>query len=74
MATGFYAGLVRGPRRALLLGPYNTQEEADAVVGLAHEMALEVDPFCHFDTPGTFRLECERLPFGRLNGRVKQNA
>jgi hypothetical protein len=67
MAVGFYAGLKRGERNALLLGPFDTKAEAEAVLENAHALAEKVDAQCYFDTPGVFRLEHSRLPEGRLN-------
>ena len=65
--VGWYAGLRRERRNALLLGPYDTKAEAEAVLESAHARAMEIDAFCHFDTPGIFRLESDKLPDGRLN-------
>lgn len=67
MAIGFYAGLKRGKQNALLLGPYDTKAEAEAVLEQAHDLAEKVDPRCYFDAPGVFRLDWETLPEGRLN-------
>jgi hypothetical protein len=66
-SVGYYAGLRRESRKAFLLGPYATRAEAEAVLAQAHERAIEIDPFCHFDEPGIFRLESPQLPEGRLN-------
>jgi hypothetical protein len=68
MPIGFYAGLKRGKRNALLLGPFDTKVEAEAVLEKAHALAEKVDAQCYFDTPGVFRLEHPAaLPAGRLN-------
>jgi hypothetical protein len=67
MTVGWYAGLVRYERKALLLGPYETRELADANVARAHDAACDIDAFCWFDTPAVFRLEMDELPDGKLN-------
>lgn len=71
MPRGFYAGLVRGKRKAFLLGPFLTKEDADRHVPRAREEAERIDPFCHFDSAGVFELEAARLPSGALNSRLK---
>ena len=70
MAVGFYAGLKRGSRNALLAGPYKTKKQAERALSRAHDEAIEVDCFCHFDTLGVFRIECSKLPTGVLNARL----
>lgn len=71
MPVGFYAGLRRSARqRALLLGPYATREEAGEHVERAHEAAMTIDPFCHFDEAGVFELDWQELPDGVLNSRI----
>ncbi len=66
----FYAGLMRGPRRAFLAGPFPTREDADRWVGKAHEAAERADPWCHFDTPGVFRVPASVCAPGRLNAEL----
>ena len=72
MAVGFYAGLKRGSRSALLAGPYKTKKQAERALPKAHDAAMEVDRFCHFDVPGVFRVECDKLPTGVLNSKLQQ--
>jgi len=49
----FYASVIDGDRKALLLGPYNTHEEAQANVERAKALAEEVDPWAYFYAFGT---------------------
>lgn len=65
----WYAVLKRDSRRtAYLAGPFASRVTAENFVEPAHEAALDLDPFCHFDTPGVMSVETEKpLPAGRLN-------
>lgn len=62
MRVGFYAGLNRNGRRALLAGPFDTYQEAAASVEAAHLAACKINPFHWFDTPGVYRIRALTLP------------
>lgn len=49
----FYVDVVSGSRFALLLGPYDTHEEATANVERGKQLAVERDPRTWFDSFGT---------------------
>lgn len=70
----YYAGLTEGPRHAYLLGPYETQEEADANIRRAHDAAIAVDSWCWFAVPTTIELHAARHPPGRLNELIGADA
>lgn len=55
-ALHYYVDLRRGKRVALLAGPYDTLTEAMAGVEKAVALAVERDPFAHFDLFGTCHL------------------
>ncbi|MBB5474663.1 hypothetical protein HF998_02150 [Cellulomonas hominis] len=68
--TGFYVSVRSGPRRGLLLGPFATQEVAEAAVELGRECALQVDELaaCYeFGTAQVTRLSSRSLRPGLLN-------
>lgn len=70
MPIGYYAGLRRDGRKAILLGPYASKAEADANVERARDEAERVDPFCWFDSAGVIEIECAELPVGKLNAHI----
>lgn len=72
--TGFYASVMDGVRTGLLLGPYDTHDEAMAVVDTAAELAETVDPRAHFYSFGTAKVTADRLPKGRLNHLIGRTA
>lgn len=50
----YYVSIIRdSKRRALLLGPYDTQAKAYQNLKRGKELAYEADPFTHFDAFGT---------------------
>lgn len=63
----FYAGLTSGTRRAFLAGPFWSREVADVWVATAHELATNLDPWCHFAAPGVFAVDVPAARSGVLN-------
>lgn len=66
----FYAGLTSGTRRAFLAGPFWSHEAAEGWVAPAHELATELDLWCHFATPGVFSVDALAARAGVLNSRL----
>lgn len=68
----YYAGIARGRGQiALLLGPYDTRQEAEANLDRAHLAAMDIDPYCHFDTPLIVMMQATKPPgAGKLNKRI----
>lgn len=68
----YYAGIARGRGQiALLLGPYETKEDAETNLDRAHLAAMEIDPYCHFDTPLIVMMQTTKPPgAGKLNKRI----
>ena len=65
--TRYYVALHRGSRKALLAGPYDTEDEATAAKEPAHAKACEADPFSWFDRVSLARGEAElKTAFGRV--------
>lgn len=78
MPAGFYCTVQRlvqrdgvmSMRTGWLLGPYDDEPSARAMLPDARRLAYEADPRTHFDAFGTARLEREgTLPQGVLNDR-----
>jgi hypothetical protein len=65
---GFYVSLIRGSRWALLAGPFDTQEEAEARELDAVHVARQVDPWADFDAHGTCKAPTRRP--GILNAKL----
>lgn len=68
----YYAGIARGRGQiALLLGPYDTRPEAEANLDRAHLAAMDIDPYCHFDTPLIVMMQADKVPgAGKLNKKI----
>ena len=67
----YYVSLVRGPRIALLAGPFDTEEQARNTVDAAVKLANEYDQWSWFDSFGTCSLP--RFPWnpkGKLNSKI----
>ena len=71
---GFYASIqrtVRGETKtALLLGPHDTYDQAEADRQTARKLAEMVDPRATFDAYGVSKVtspDDEQLPTGKLN-------
>ena len=76
MPVGFYCTVMRdaSPTRKVgwLLGPYDDEPTARAMLPEARRLAYEADPRTHFDAFGTARLETVGpLPQGKLNCRIE---
>ena len=63
----FYVTMVRGDRVARLAGPFDTKEEADAVLPRARDEANKVDPRSAFDAFGVSAVTSKEHKPGRLN-------
>ena len=75
MNGGFYVSMIReagtkAQRVALLAGPFDTHDEALALVDRATNLAFEVDPWSGFDAFGTVRMKDEYRKPGVLNARL----
>jgi hypothetical protein len=77
--SGFYATVQRnipgGVRTGLVLGPYDTHDEAAAHVPAARRLAVDVDPWAAFDAFGVSHVVMKPgapLPQGTLNRRAAQ--
>jgi hypothetical protein len=69
--TGWYCVLKRDSRKAWIAGPFVTQAVAENYLDEAHDAAIKVDPFHHFDDRLIASVTTSRrLPAGLLNGRV----
>ena len=68
----YYVTMRRAARVAFLAGPYETHDEALAKVKAATDLAIEHDPFHHFDEFGTASLakDFPKLPEGKFNARI----
>jgi hypothetical protein len=66
----FYATAKDGQRAALLLGPFQTHQEALDAVPAARRAAQEVDGRAWFWEYGTVLMEPGPWPDGKLNGAV----
>ena len=62
----FYVSVLNGPRLALLAGPFQTHEEALAMVDQARETAQRIDPWAWFYAFGTVKMMTGHQP-GVLN-------
>lgn len=76
MPAGFYCTVQRAtngqPKTGWLLGPYDDEPTARAMLPDARRLAYEADPRTHFDAFGTARLEqAGTLPQGVLNDRLE---
>lgn len=66
----FYVTMKSELRVSILLGPFDTKEEAEAHVAAAQEEAIKRDPYNHFYAFGVSRIDTEalkRIPKGILN-------
>lgn len=78
----FYASIRRatatgGFQSGLLAGPFDTQEEAEAILPAVINEAHKVDPATHFDLFGTCQVHSiygTAQPVGRLNARLGLSA
>lgn len=70
----FYVTMIRepGPRQkvAKLAGPFDRHEDALAHVDRARDVAIEVDPYSHFDAFGTAGVTADEHRPGVLNSRL----
>lgn len=64
---GFYVSVLNNGRSGLLLGPFETHEEALGKVDLARTLADRVDPKAPFYAYGTARKPQGPFPAGKLN-------
>lgn len=69
---GYYASVMDGPRRGLLLGPFADLEAAAARVEQAKALARTVNDRAIWFAYGTARVEADTLPQGRLNTLAEQ--
>ncbi|WP_163511211.1 hypothetical protein [Fodinicola acaciae] len=70
---GFYAGLRSGARTALLAGPYETYDEAAAVLDQAITAAEAINSYAPMYDRGVVRVQPRpghSLPAGKLNDRL----
>jgi hypothetical protein len=66
-ARFFYVSVIDGKRRALLAGPYDTHDEALALVEQVRRKAYDIDPKSHFYAFGTAGSDEElRTLFGKV--------
>lgn len=65
--VGYYVTMIRGRRKAWLLGPFDAHADALARVDEARRVAQEIDPWSDFDLFGTAKVRASRLPPGVLN-------
>jgi hypothetical protein len=66
--TGYYVSAIDGPRKYLMLGPFDALAEALAQVTPAAKKADELDPRAWFMAWGTCKVETPgELSPGRLN-------
>lgn len=61
---GYYVSVIDGPRKGLLLGPYDTHEAALQNVDHGKNLAYESDNYSRswFYAYGTCRVESDKLP------------
>jgi hypothetical protein len=59
---GYYVSLVEGPRRGLLLGPFETHQEALGRVEDGRRRASAADPWLDFAAFGTLRVKAPPFP------------
>lgn len=70
MARSFYVTVRRAKRVGWLAGPFSSELEARAMVDDASRLAIELDPWAHFDAFGTASVEVKDPPRGVLNDRL----
>jgi hypothetical protein len=68
--VSFYVTIRRGRRSGLLAGPFRTHGQAAAHVDATRALAVQVDPWAHFDEVGTGRSRTGSRGPGRLNARL----
>lgn len=69
----YYVDIIRDKRVALLAGPFETHDEALALVGEVRSIAYDVDPWTWFDLCGTCSLpRSPDNPVGKLNDRLSR--
>ena len=67
---GFYVSVINGSRKGLLAGPFDTHEQALALVDPARIAAKQVNDRAHFYAYGTAKVTAKPnrpLPVGKLN-------
>lgn len=77
MPAGFYATVVRGAKVGYLLGPFDSEPAARAVIPDARRLAEAIDPRTVFDAFGTARVELAgdaALPRGVLMDRYEKES
>jgi hypothetical protein len=70
----FYVTVRRNSRSALLLGPFDTHDEALERVELGRRLAFEVDSFTAFDSFGTAKVTGSDHKPGLLNELAEKGA
>jgi acyl-CoA thioesterase FadM len=64
---GFYVNVFSQGRNALLRGPFDTYEEAEAAIPATSRQAQRYDRWLHFGDWGVAKLKAPRLIQGRLD-------
>ena len=63
----YYVSAINGTRKTLLAGPFKRHETALALLEVARNIAIEIDPYAHFWDFGTARTPETFNELGTLN-------